>query len=1352
MMFRSYLSVLFLLTFGNLWVFAGQYGYSETISYANSDFYDSHDIAASKINCIAQCSAKFIWFGTDNGLIRYDGYEFKTYRSDLKSPSIFKNNRISSIAEGPNGRLWIGTRIGLYSMEIRRGSIVPAGNEYLDSCKINHVDAAKDGRIWLATDESLCCYIPQDSLLKRYRYPQLGHIPNDLLCDSHGWIWLTFPAYGLLRFDPATETFIQYPQVTKGNNVMTLIEDCWGNYWFSCWEQGIFRMYDAFSPAKVKYENYRHDPANPGSIKHNTVYDIIQNPATGKIWVLTKGGISVLDTRYAPDSFEEFAIENRSPFDRSREYESAFFDVEGNLWLSSKTRGLTKISFTNENIKEVYINFLNKRPLVRSIHQFQNGNIWVAVDDRGILEKESDESEFKRISDNTLRYLNKVSQITPIDSGTALFIGSFYRGGFLTSLDAKGNPSDTRKMENWPDSEIANNIKVFDDTDRYVVTTDNQVCVVSREKRDSILLRYNIHGTTAFAKNGNDHWIGTSTNGLYRLSMVNGSLRTIRYNMSDGNLNSNTVLSLFTDHAGNLWVGTQGGGLSLFNKETARFELVNSKFNIHSSDIFNICQSPDQDLWFCSENEIMRLPFSEGVTPTCQVIYSSTKGIDNIEFIPNSYCCGTDGKLYFGGINGYVEVNPNHANAEMFRSNTIVTDIRIDGKSIFFHGSTHFTLDKNMRMTVFLNQNSNNIQIDFSSMWMRNSNMSRYAYKLEGVDVDWQINEDGQNFAIYNNLRKGSYVFKVRTINDSDGTERSSAGFTVVVKPSVFDTTLAHLIYIVAGIGIFLLIAILIMRNFRITTVQHQILLEKKRSEELNELKIKFFTNISHELLTPLSIISCGVENLFHKCHNEDTQEIEILKANISRLTRLIRQVLELKKIESGNIRLKVSYGDASSFIENICLNNFKPLIRENKIQFSYLCVKREICGFFDKDKLDKIIYNLLSNAFKYNHKFGHVNVIVDEIQEGNNRCLKISVKDDGDGISKERQTEIFNRYTDGDYRKFNTTGTGIGLSLTKDLITLHHGRIDLVSDTGKGCEFIVMLPLDADAYSEQEIERGYNEVREHSEPSQDPNMAAGDSDKKNILIVEDSEDLRYMMKNVLKDSFNIYCAENGKEGIESLHLHEVDLIISDIMMPVMDGLAMAQIVRDDITTSHIPIIILTAKSNEDDMLDSYKKGVDDYLVKPVNVDILKIKIEKLLEKRNEDSLKFRRNESTGFISHDEKFLSKAISIISRNMNNDSYSFDMFFNDMNVSKSTLYRKIKVLTGMSPSDFIRNIRLKKACEIIKAKKVSVAEIAYEVGFNDSKYFSVCFKKEFGVTPTEYISRYHIPEGQEKTTSQ
>ena len=1322
-MFKSYLSALFLLIFANLWAFGGQAGSSETISYANSDFYDSYDIAASRINCIAQCSAKFIWFGTDNGLIRYDGYEFKTYRSDLKSPTIFKNNRISSIAEGPNGRLWIGTRIGLYSMEIRRGSIVPAGNEYLDSCKINHIDVSKDGRIWLATDESLCCYTPQDSLLKRYPYPQQGHIPNDLLCDSHGWIWLTFPTYGLFRFDPATETFIPYPQVARDNNVMCLIEDCWGNYWFSCWEQGIFRMYDAFSPSKVKYENYRHDSANPGSIKHNTVYDIIQ---------------------YAPDSFEEFTIEDRSPFDRSREYGAAFFDVEGNLWLSSKTRGLTKISFTNENIKEVYINFLSKRPLVRSIHQFQNGNIWVAVDDRGILEKKSGESGFKRISDNTLRYLNKVSQITPINSGKSLFIGSFYRGGFLASLDAKGNPVNIRKMENWPDSTIANNIMVFDDADRYVVTTDSKISVISKEKRDSVLLRYNIHGTTASAKSGNDYWIGTSTNGLYRLTRVNDEVRTIQYNTSDGSLNSNTVLSLFTDHAGNLWVGTQGGGLSLFNRETARFELANSKFNIHPSDIFSICQSSNKDLWFCSENEIMRLPFSGGDTPTCQVIYSSTKGIDNIEFIPNSCGTGTDGRLYFGGINGYVEINPDQANAEMFRSNTLVTDIRIDGESIFFHGSEHFTIDKNGRMIVFLDRDSNNIQIDFSSMWMRNPNMSRYAYRLEGVDTDWQVNEEGQNFAIYNNLRKGKYAFKVRAINDTDDKERSSAGFTVVVKPSIFDTTLAHTIYIVTGLGIFLLIAILIMRNFRITTVQHQILLEKKRSEELNELKIKFFTNISHELLTPLSIISCGIEDLFHKYHNEDTQEIEILKANINRLTRLIRQVLELKKIESGNIKLKVSYGDASSFIENICLNNFKPLIRENKIQFSYLCVKREICGFFDKDKLDKIIYNLLSNAFKYNHKFGHVNVIVDEVQEGDNRCLKISVKDDGEGISKERQKEIFNRYTDGDYRKFNTTGTGIGLSLTKDLITLHHGRIDLVSDTGKGCEFIVTLPLDADAYSEQEIENGYNEVREHPEPLQDPDAASSDSDKKNILIVEDSEDLRYMMKNVLKDSFNVYCAENGKEGIESLHLYEIDLIISDIMMPVMDGLTMAQTVREDIATSHIPIIILTAKSNEDDMLDSYKKGIDDYLVKPVNVDILKIKIEKLLEKRNEDSLKFRQTESTGFISNDEKFLSKAISIISQNLNNDTYSFDMFFNDMNVSKSTLYRKIKVLTGMSPSDFIRNIRLKKACEIIKEKKATVAEIAYEVGFNDPKYFSVCFKKEFGVTPTEYINRYHLPE--------
>lgn len=1324
----------------------GNSGYTEIISYANSTFYDKYSTIPAEINHMLQCSSKYIWIATDNGLVRYDGYEFKTFRSDLKSPYVFKDNNITFLAEGQASTLWIGTRKGLYKMHTGLGIISQVGDAYLDNCSIRCIDVDRNGIIWVVTNEFLCRCLPDTFAVEMYEFPQSGRTPNDLLCDTKGRIWITFPYYGIIRFDPQSKSFIQYPKVTKDNNIMSLYEDKTGNYWFTSWEKGLFRMKNVSNPDSVEYENYRHEADNSNTIRHNTVYDIIQNPFSGKIWVLTKGGISILDSVGDPHSFQQLSIDDRSPFDISSKYKASFFDIEGNLWLSNKLRGLTKVAFIDKNIKEVYMDFLSEKQLIRSLHSFENGNIWATIDERGVLEKRAGSEFFRRLftdRHSALRHLNKVSQITKINGGNTLFIGSFYRGGFIANLDSNDNPIDVKKLDNWPDSSVVNNIKVFDEKNKYVVTSDDKVYFIDKKNIDSVIFKYSISDISSYTKSRQYYWIGTSTNGLYRLSFEQGALKVSNYNISNGNLNSNNVLSLFTDNEDRIWIGTQGGGLSVYNNETDRCDLTNHIYKIHSSDIFNICQSDSGAIWFCSESEVFKLSAAEG-EDICHVIYSTSNRVDDIEFVPNSFHQARNGILYYGGINGYVEINPNKASAETFNSKMTITDIKIDNKSIFFTGSKCYEISDEKGMVVYLNQHSNDIRIDFSSMWLRNPSMSRYAYKLEGADSEWHTNDSGQNFAIYNNLKKGKYKFSVKTLNDI--TEKDSiAHFTVVVKPSIFNTNIAYIIYILASLGILALVFILIIKNFRIKTVQHQILMEKKRSEELNEVKIEFFTNISHELLTPLSIITYGIDDICRKYQYENIVEIEIIKSNINRLKRLIRQVLELKKIESGNIRLKVSYGDVSSFIENICQNDFKPLIREKKIQFSFLSTKHDIFGFFDKDKLDKIIYNLLSNAFKYNHEFGHVNVIVDEVYQSGIRKLKVSVKDDGIGISIDRQKRIFDRYVDGDYRKFNTTGTGIGLSLTKDLTILHHGQIELISDTGKGCEFIVTLPLDLAEYSDQEIDNTYQDAAENDNISQlKQDNVQYDSMKKNILIVEDSEDLLYIMKNILSEYFNIYCAVNGEDALRKMHLNEIDLVVTDIMMPVMDGITMSQHIREDIVISHIPIIMLTAKSNEEDMLCSYRSGIDDYLIKPVNLDILKIKIEKLLEKRVEDSMNFRKAESTKFISSDEKFLSKAIGVIENNLNNYDYSFDMFYNEMNVSKSTLYRKMKLLTGMSPTDFIRNIRLKKACEIIKVKKVSVSEIAYEVGFNDSKYFSVCFKKEFGITPTEYINKYHLKE--------
>lgn len=522
--------------------------------------------------------------------------------------------------------------------------------------------------------------------------------------------------------------------------------------------------------------------------------------------------------------------------------------------------------------------------------------------------------------------------------------------------------------------------------------------------------------------------------------------------------------------------------------------------------------------------------------------------------------------------------------------------------------------------------------------------------------------------------------------------------------------------------------------------------MQRQKLEEINHAKLQFFTNITHELLTPLSIISASVEEL--KQQSPDLKgRLRGISENTLRLIRLIQQILEFRKVENRCQKLRVSQGNITLFLKQ-SVSAFAPLVSQKKLHIRFEGDEMDYTGYFDIDKLDKIVYNLLSNAAKYTHEGGIITVS-QSYNEGSGIYM-FCINNPGELIPKEKIEHFFERFYEGEYRKFHTIGTGIGLSLVKDLVVLHHGTVQVVSDKEKGNSFIVEFPILSAAYTEEEIDRNMQNVdyavlpvEEGGDELLDAEVVDNAADSTTLLLVEDNEELLVLMVRLLQGRYHILKAGNGVEALDILEREEVDLIVSDVMMPQMDGIELCHTIKNKFETCHIPFILLTAMISDEDRVEGYKSGADGYICKPLRLSVLLAKIENLLEKRKRVGVDFRKQmvfeaKELDYTSMDELFIQKAIDCVNAHLSDSGFEHAQFIAEMGMAHTTLADKIKQLTGLTPSGFICNVRLQAACRLIdEKKKIRVADLAYAVGFNDPKYFSSCFKKKFGLTPKEYM---------------
>lgn len=599
--------------------------------------------------------------------------------------------------------------------------------------------------------------------------------------------------------------------------------------------------------------------------------------------------------------------------------------------------------------------------------------------------------------------------------------------------------------------------------------------------------------------------------------------------------------------------------------------------------------------------------------------------------------------------------------------------------------------------------------------------------------------EEGKNSAFYTNLGKGKYVFKVKATDKNGLWSDKITEFTIHRLPAFYETWWAYTLYVMLAIGILWSMLHLYFQQIKQEN-------NKRLMEEVTQMKLRYFTNISHELLTPLTILSCLADEI-ESPDKGDRKRVGLIQTNIRRLKRLLQQILDLRKIDSKNMKLFVSYGDILAVVRGICEDSFDLLMKNKQIVFSYSAEQEEIKGYFDRDKLDKILFNLLSNAYKYTPQGRSVRLDMQVYVFDRHQYLRIRIQDEGIGIAPKELDRIFTRFYSNRHNK-SELSNGIGLSLTKELVELHHGTIAVESQPGKGSLFIVEIPIDKECFTADElkevdsvkdrvVETNGKEIVEEPETEEE-----GEKGEYTLLLVEDNAELLLLMKGLFAKTYQVATAENGRIALEYIREHNVDIVVSDIMMPEMDGLELCRTIKSDVATSHIIVVLLTARISTENQISSYEVGADDYIPKPFEPKVLKVRLASLLKQRRKIQTEFKNNPKaglilhTGFTSLDEQLIEKALKIVEENISDPKLDVVTLADHLHVSRSTLSRKIKAITGQTPLDFIKDIKMKYACRMLENKTVTVAEVVIALGYSDHKHFTTSFKEVFGITPSEY----------------
>ncbi|WP_256011735.1 hybrid sensor histidine kinase/response regulator transcription factor [Desertivirga xinjiangensis] len=1331
-------------------------------------------LSQATVKAIAKDRYGFMWFGTRDGLNRYDGNKVTVFRNEIRNSKSIGENFINDIYEDHKGHLWIATVDGLDRFVSKTETFEhfkPAGSltDIRDICE------DKDGKLLLGTDKGLFEFYPEKKSFVKWQKPkQLNNLISDkinkLLLDKTGLLWVG-TENGLFYIDRKTGR-INVFEAKQGNSttiqspiIHELFEDSRGRIWIGMSEGGLA----LFDRQTESFKTYKADPAysynqNLNCLPHNDIRCMVENEP-GVLWIGTEnGGLCIFDTdRNLFTTFKPSIINSSSLSHDS--LHSIYKDNWGNIWIGTWAGGVNFYSPT-----QLKFPLYNRYPFARfegieSITRDSDGKMWFGVVENGLYSFEPASKVFTYYPNpNIKRFEVGIMSIKEYNKDTLVL--ATRRGGmaffdkrnktFKHYLPKAGDASGISGHE-------LNSVWVDRNKDIWTGGWNSGLSRYDHKTKRFFSYKHNSSDPnslsndliyTIFGDKQGRIWIGTSGGGL---ELYNPSANHfIHYRHQKGNLNSishNTVISILEDHKGRFWVGT-ANGLNLMDRKSGTFKVFTQKEGLPNDVINGIVEDNNGNLWLGTNKGLCC--FNPETRKTKN--FGTSDGLQGNEFLFNACAKDTFGNVYFSGYKGLNIFNPIKLQYNTFTPPVVITDFLLFNKKVI-PGSKDSPLSEHISHTKELNLNYDQsiFSFDFAALNFTSPEKNSYAYKLEGFEKDWNFVGSKHN-AAYTNLDAGEYTFKVIAANNDGIWNLKGASVKIIIHPPFWETWWFRLIVIA-------LIAYAIYRYLLYKRQQALRELEEKKKEEIHQVQLQFFTNISHEIRTPLTLILGPLEKLLSQsAASANRHYYSIIYRNANRLMHLINELMDFRKIESGALKLNVTPGNLKTFIEEI-IDEFSELATERHIDYQlHIDLKDEV--WFDRQVLEKILLNLIHNSFKYTNDRGKISVAVfGEMAEfrpqfKNTLVLKspymahsytfIKVTDSGIGISRDSINNLFQRY----YRITDAhLGSGVGLAFVKSLAFLHKGQIFVSSERNEGTEIIIAIPSSAKDYTSEEkgATAGNEGVKlESIQYNTIQDFAKTDlqqEDKKSnlsrhLLIVDDNEELRSFLKDSLKDFYEISEASNGAEGLERSREVQPDLIISDVMMPDMNGLEFCKRVKEDIEISHIPFLMLTAKNSLDSEIEGIESGADFYFSKPVSIQLLQLTIrnifiqkQKLIDHYNKDH--HAEVKELVHTAKDKQFMDKLLQIIDSQLINPELDIELLCAEIGMSRTSLYQKIKSITGQPIGEFVRSIRLRKAIELMTHEDISISEVMFRVGIQSQSYFTKAFKKEFGKTPSQFL---------------
>ena len=1311
-------------------------------SYQFKHLEVSDGLSNNSVNTICKDRDGFMWFGTATGLNRYDGYTFKIYQHAENDPESLPDNYITDIVEMPDGRFWINTARGYVLFDKEQDCFITDVTGFMKNLESGGVPEQvfvdREGNTCLSVAGEGCYRYKEggkatffsyvEHSLPEYGVTQIAECSDGLLliyntgllvCLDHATLAIKWKFDEIKKYIPAGKT-IEFSLFVDRDNCI------WAYSLMGIW------AYDCGT------KSWRTDLTAIWSSRPDVIIHAVAQDIEGRIWVgKDYDGIDVFEKETGKVTSLVAHDDNGRSLSHNTIYD-LYADRDGIMWVGTYKKG---VSYYSESIFKFNMYEWGD---ITCIEQADENKLWLGTNDHGILlwNRFTGKAEpFWRDAERQLP--NPVVSMLKSKDGK-LWVGTFNGGLYCM------NGSQVRSYKEGVGNALASNnvwALVEDDKGRIWIASlggglqclePSSGTFETYASNNSALLENNV--TSLCWGDDNTLFFGTANQGVGMMDMRTREIKKVQGQSGSMKMSNDAVNHVYKDSRGLIWIATREG-LNVYDVRRHLFLDLSPVAEAKGSFIAAITEDQERNMWVSTSRKVIRVTVAsdgKGSYLFDSRAYNSEDGLQNCDFNQRSIKTLHNGIIVIGGLYGVNVFAPDH-----IRYNKMLPNVMFTGLSLFdeavkvgqsYGGRVSIEKELNDVENVEFDYKQNIFSVSFASDNYNLPEKTQYMYKLEGFNNDWLTLPLGVHNVTFTNLAPGKYVLRVKAINSDGYVGMKEATLGIVVNPPFWMSWWAYLLYTIGLVVVFFLARYRMLKREREKFHLQQI--------EINNMKFRFFTNVSHELRTPLTLIISPLEGMLKETTDElQSTRLQLMYRNAQRLLHLVNQLLDFRKGEMSTHQLSLSEGDIISYVHSVC-NSFLLMADKKHIQFSFFSGIDTFSMAFDADKVGKIVMNLLSNAFKFTPEGGRVTVMIEHVA-GTPDMLEIKIADTGIGISDVDKEHIFERFYQADHKGVEeTTGNGIGLSLVRDFVTLHEGEVKVFDNIGTGSVFVIQFPVkhvetQVQLPPETGISIGEEEDKEIKEETRE------ETERKDfplLLIVDDNEDFRIFMRYSLELQYRVKLAVNGNEAWEMMQEELPDLVISDVMMPQMDGNELCRLIKQDKRTAHIPVILLTARQNTEAKLEGLQTGADDYVTKPFNMTILVLRIRKLIE------LSRYHRVTQGMIdpvpseivitSLDEKLIEKAIKYVEDNMSRTELSVEELSRELGMSRVHLYKKLLQITGKTPIEFIRVIRLKRAAQLLRESQLHVSEVAFEVGFNNPKYFSRYFKDEFGVLPSVY----------------